>query len=98
MVRLRPAQADPRPAIRTCAAWRTITSFHAHRYSEALEALSADEVDEWLADKAKGLSTDTLRGSTRSFVGRSYEPRRREKVHRNVVMLCEIPTGVGGRP
>lgn len=52
--------------------------------AQKLQALSADEVDEWLADKAKGLSTDTLR-RLHSILRRSIvRAQAREKVHRNV--------------
>ncbi|TDU87616.1 site-specific recombinase XerD [Kribbella voronezhensis] len=66
--------------------------------TQRLQELSADEVDEWLGEKAKSLSTDTLR-RLHSILRRSItRAQAREKVHRNVVMLCEIPNGVGGRP
>ncbi|GAA0944479.1 site-specific integrase [Kribbella koreensis] len=66
--------------------------------AQKLQALTADEVDDWLAEKAKVLSTDTLR-RLHSILRRSImRAQAREKVHRNVVMLCEIPTGKSGRP
>jgi len=66
--------------------------------AQKLQALTADEVDGWLAEKAKRLSTDTLR-RLHSILRRSIaRAQAREKVHRNVVMLCEIPNGTGGRP
>ncbi|MGW3344866.1 site-specific integrase [Nonomuraea rubra] len=60
--------------------------------------LSADDVDRWLADKSKNLSTRTLR-ELRSILVRSISrAQARDKVKRNVVLLCEIPKGKGGRP
>ena len=63
-----------------------------------LRDLSADDVDRWLADKAKSLSTRTLR-ETRSVLKRAVtRAQARDKVKRNVVMLCEVPEGQQGRP
>jgi integrase len=63
-----------------------------------LRDLSADDVDRWLAQMAKILSTRTLR-LLHSVLNRSVRhAQARDKVKRNVVMLCEIPTGRPGRP
>jgi integrase len=64
-----------------------------------LRDLSADDVDKWLAEKATGLSTDTLR-QVRSILKRSVSrAQARDKVKRNVVLLCDVvPTGTVGRP
>ncbi len=63
-----------------------------------LRELSADEVDRWLADKAKTLSTDTLQ-ILHSILRRSINrAQARDKVKRNVVLLCDIPQGRPGRP
>jgi integrase len=63
-----------------------------------LRELSADDVDRWLAAKAKALSTDTLR-QIRSILKRSVSrAQARDKVKRNVVLLCDVPTGRDGRP
>jgi integrase len=64
-----------------------------------LRDLSADDVDRWLADKAKILSTRSLR-EVRSVLRRSItRAQARDKVKRNVVLLCEdIPKGQEGRP
>lgn len=60
--------------------------------------LTADDVDEWLADKAQELSTRTLR-EVRSILLRSIRrAQKRENVKRNVVLLCDCPTGREGRP
>ena len=63
-----------------------------------LRELTADDVDRWLADRAKVLSTRSLR-EVLSVLRRSVErAQKREKVRRNVVLLCEIPEGRAGRP
>ena len=63
-----------------------------------LRDLSADDVDRWLADKAKTLSTSTLQ-ILRSILKRSVtRAQARDKVKRNVVLLCDIPQGRQGRP
>ncbi|GGS80181.1 tyrosine recombinase XerC [Nonomuraea spiralis] len=63
-----------------------------------LRELSADDVDRWVAAKAKILSTETLR-KIHSVLKRSIaRAQARDKVKRNVVMLCEIPKGKEGRP
>jgi integrase len=63
-----------------------------------LRELSADDVDRWLAEKAKTLSTRTLR-DIRSILSRAIErAQARDKVRRNVVLLCECPVGQPGRP
>lgn len=64
-----------------------------------LRELSAEDVDQWLADKARTLSTRTLR-EVRSVLKRAItRAQARDKVKRNVVLLCEdIPQGREGRP
>ncbi|MEV4167514.1 site-specific integrase [Nonomuraea dietziae] len=63
-----------------------------------LRELSADDVDRWLAEKAKVLSTRSLR-EVRSVLKRAVDrAQARDKVKRNVVLLCEIPKGKEGRP
>lgn len=63
-----------------------------------LRELSADDVDKWLAEKAQTLSTRTLR-DIRSILCRVISrAQARDKVKRNVVLLCDIPTGQPGRP
>lgn len=60
--------------------------------------LSADDVDEWLTEKAKLLATRTLQ-DLHSIMRRSItRAQKREKVKRNVVQLCEVPEGQVGRP
>jgi len=63
-----------------------------------LRDLSAEDVERWLADKAATLSTRTLQ-SLRSCLNRSVKrAMARDKVKRNVVALCSVPTGQPGRP
>jgi integrase len=66
--------------------------------SRKLRELSADDVDRWLADKAKTLSTSTLQ-VLHSILKRAItRAQARDKVKRNVVLLCDIPQGRKGRP
>ena len=63
-----------------------------------LRDLSAEDIDKWLADKAQILSTRTLQ-EVRSVLKRAItRAQARDKVKRNVVLLCEIPQGRTGRP
>lgn len=61
-------------------------------------ALSAEDIDKWLADKAETLSTRTLR-ELLSILRRSIRrAQARERVKRNVALLCDCPVGQDGRP
>jgi len=63
-----------------------------------LRELSAEDVDRWLAEKSRTLSTRTLR-DVRSILRRSIaRAQARDKVKRNVVLLCDTPAGQAGRP
>ncbi|MEO3754878.1 site-specific integrase [Streptomyces sp. B6B3] len=63
-----------------------------------LTDLSVDDVDRWLAAKAKRLSTRSLQ-SIHSCLNRAVQRAVvRDKVRRNVVALCAVPTGRPGRP
>ncbi|SEU46109.1 tyrosine-type recombinase/integrase [Nonomuraea wenchangensis] len=63
-----------------------------------LRDLSAEDVDKWLADKSRTLSSRTLQ-IIRSCLNRSIKrAMARDKVKRNVVELCSIPVGRKGRP
>jgi integrase len=63
-----------------------------------LRELSAEDVEKWLASEAASVSTRTMR-LLHSILNRSVKrAEAREKVKRNVVALCEIPTGLEGRP
>jgi integrase len=63
-----------------------------------LRELTAEDVDRWLGEKARTLSTRTLvdvRSVLRRAVARA---QARDQVKRNVVLLCEVPAGQAGRP
>jgi integrase len=63
-----------------------------------LRDLTATDVDRWLADKARTLSTRTVR-DLHSCLNRSVNRAvARDKVRRNVVALAGIPHGQTGRP
>ncbi|GAA0734600.1 site-specific integrase [Dactylosporangium roseum] len=63
-----------------------------------LRELTATDVDRWLAAKAKLLSTSTLQ-NLHNFLNRAVtRAMARDKVKRNVVVLCGVPTGQPGRP
>ena len=59
--------------------------------------LTADDVDKWLAEKSRTLATRTLR-DIRSILRRSIaRAQARDKVKRNVALLCDLPAGQPGR-
>ncbi|MCX5146365.1 site-specific integrase [Streptomyces sp. NBC_00320] len=63
-----------------------------------LRELSGEDVDRWLAEKAQTLSTRTLQ-AVHSCLNRAVKRAMvRDKVKRNIVELCSIPTGQPGRP
>ncbi len=63
-----------------------------------LRDLSAEDVERWLAEKAKTLSTRTLQ-ALHSCLNRAVKrAMARDKVKRNVVALCSVPRGQAGRP
>lgn len=63
-----------------------------------LRDLSAEDVDKWLATKAKTLSTRTLQGLHGCLNRAIKRAMARDKVKRNVVALCSAPRGKPGRP
>ena len=63
-----------------------------------LAQLSAEEVDQWLAAKAKTLSSDTLRRLLSILRQSIRRAQARDVVKRNVVLLCDVPRGTAGRP
>lgn len=66
--------------------------------SRKLRDLSAEDVDRWLAIKAKTLTTRTLQG-LHSCLNRAVKrAMARDKIKRNVVGLCTVPNGRQGRP
>src|SRR5689334_5721848 len=63
-----------------------------------LRELSADDVDRWLAQEAKKVSTSTM-SKMLSILRRAIRRQTaRDRVKRNVALLCELPTGQPGRP
>ncbi|PPK65772.1 site-specific integrase [Actinokineospora auranticolor] len=83
---------------------RTVRSLVIHHILPDLGArklvdLSAEDVDRWLAAKAQTMVTSTLR-NLRSILRRAItRALARDRVKRNVVLLCDCPTGKGkGRP
>jgi len=64
-----------------------------------LADLSADDVDRWLAEKSKTMVTSTLRNLMSILRRAITRAQARDRVKRNVVMLCDCPVGKGkGRP
>ncbi|MFI1335520.1 tyrosine recombinase XerC [Streptomyces sp. NPDC020845] len=63
-----------------------------------LKDLSADDVDDWLDDRADALATRSLRDLL-AVLRRSIEhAQRRDKAVRNVALLVAVPEGRPGRP
>ena len=60
-----------------------------------LRELTATDVDRWLADKARSLSTRTLHQCLNRAINRAMA---RDLVARNVIGLCGVPRGRAGRP
>ena len=84
----------------TLANYRGLADLHIREPLGArrLRDLSADDVDRWLKAKSKTLSTRTLR-LLHSIMNRAVRhAQARDKVKRNVVALCDVPTGIDGRP
>jgi hypothetical protein len=63
-----------------------------------LRNLSAEDVDRWLAAKAKTLSTSTVQRLQECLNRAVDRAMARDKVKRNVVGLCGVPKGQAGRP
>jgi integrase len=63
-----------------------------------LRDLAATDVDRWLADKAKTLSTSTLQVLHQCLNRAVNRAMARDQVKRNVVALCSVPKGQQGRP
>jgi integrase len=79
---------------RTIAETRIIAPLGARR----LRDLSADDVDRWLLAESRKVSTRTLQ-LMHSLLNRAMRhAMARDKVKRNVVALCDVPTGQQGRP
>jgi integrase len=60
--------------------------------------LSAEDVDKWLAAKAKTLSTSTVQRLHECLCRALDRAMARDKVKRNVAKLCGVPKGQEGRP
>lgn len=83
----------------TVAKYRTISDHHIipPLGRRRLADLSAEDVDRWLRAESSQVSTRTLR-LMHSILNRAVNcAMARDKVRRNVVGLCEIPTGKVGR-
>jgi integrase len=63
-----------------------------------LKDLRAEDVDKWLAAKSQTLSTATLHRLHSCLNRATKRAMARDKVRRNVVDLCTVPTGQPGRP
>jgi integrase len=63
-----------------------------------LRDLSAEDVDRWLEEKAKRLSTSTVQRLHECLNRAVNRAMARDKVKRNVVALCGVPKGQTGRP
>jgi integrase len=63
-----------------------------------LRDLSAQEVDRWLEAKAMVLASSTVRRLQECLNRAVSRAMARDKVKRNVVVLCGVPKGQDGRP
>ena len=66
-----------------------------------LAELTAEEIDSWLADKTKTLSTVTLQRLLSILRHSIRRAQARDLVKRNVALLCDLPKGPhrpAGRP
>jgi integrase len=63
-----------------------------------LRDLTATDVDRWLIQLAKTLSTSTVQRIYECLNRTIIRAMARDKVKRNVVALCGVPTGKAGRP
>ncbi|SDT11454.1 Site-specific recombinase XerD [Friedmanniella luteola] len=66
--------------------------------SRRLLELTAEEVDAWLAEKARILSTDSVVRLLSILRSSIHRAQARELVRRNVALLCQPPRGTVGRP
>ncbi|MEV5516935.1 site-specific integrase [Streptomyces flaveolus] len=63
-----------------------------------LRELSADDVDDWLDDRAEFLATRSLRDLLAVLRRSIAHAQRRDKAARNVALLVTVPEGRPGRP
>lgn len=83
----------------TLANYRTVADHHviAPLGRRRLRDLSAEDVDRWLRAESATVSTRTLR-LMHSILNRAVaHAMARDKIGRNVVTLCAVPTGRAGR-
>ena len=66
--------------------------------SRRLVELTAEDVDAWLAAKARTLSTDSVVRLLSILRCSIHRAQARELVRRNVALLCQPPRGTAGRP
>jgi hypothetical protein len=66
--------------------------------SVKLRELTADDVDDWLADRKGKLATRSLKDCLSILRRVIAHAERRNKVIRNVAVLVEVPKGRAGRP
>ena len=63
-----------------------------------LRELTVEDVEKLLSDKSAVLSTRSLR-IIHSILNRAMKKAQaRDKIRRNIVLLCEVPEGRTGRP
>lgn len=63
-----------------------------------LRELTVDEVERFLAGKSAVLSTRSLL-IIHSILRRAFQKAQaRDKIRRNIILLCEAPEGLTGRP
>jgi integrase len=86
-----------RNTVSTCS---TLTKTHIipELGARKLQDLTADDVDRWLATKSRTLSTATLQRLLSILRRALAREQARDRVRRNVAMLCGVPTGTQGRP
>jgi len=84
----------------TLAKWEHLAATHIlpSLGRRRLGDLRAGEVDRWLAEKANTLSTSTLQNLHNGLSRAVKQAMARDRVKRNVVELCSVPRGQGGRP
>jgi integrase len=63
-----------------------------------LKELSADDIDDWLDDRAEFLATRSLRDLLAILRRSTAHAQRRDKAARNVALLVTAPEGRPGRP
>lgn len=84
----------------------TVTKYHSlaannvvpHLGKAKLKALTADDVDDWLDERAEHLATSSLKQCLDLLRRSITHAQRRNKVLRNVAELVDVPEGRPGRP